>query len=87
MASLSKNVHNDKLGEIVNKYNNTYQRAIKMKPVNVNSSTYIVLIKKIRRKNLTLKLVIIWESQNIKIFVTKSYTPNWPEEDIDIKKS
>ena len=27
---------------IVNKYNNTYQSTIKMKPVDVKSSTYIV---------------------------------------------
>ena len=31
----------DKLDDTVNKYNNTYRRTIEMKPVNVNSSTYI----------------------------------------------
>ena len=35
MTSASKNVYIDKLHGIVNKYNNTYQRAIKIKPVNV----------------------------------------------------
>ena len=30
-----KNVYIDKLDEIVNKYNNTYHRTIKMQPVNV----------------------------------------------------
>ena len=30
-----------KLAETVNEYNNTYQSTIKMKPVNVKSSTYI----------------------------------------------
>ena len=29
-----------KLDDIVNEYNNTYYRTIKMKPVDVNSSTY-----------------------------------------------
>ena len=35
MISLSKNVQNDKLDEIVNKYNKTYQSTTKMKDVDV----------------------------------------------------
>ena len=31
----------DELTELVNEYNNTYHRTIKMKPVGVKSSTYI----------------------------------------------
>ena len=31
----------DKLSDIVNEYNNTYHSKIKMKPVDVKSSTYI----------------------------------------------
>ena len=34
-----KNVYIDKLDDIVNKYNNTYHNTIKMKPVDVKSST------------------------------------------------
>ena len=41
MNSLSKSVYNHKLDDIVNEYNNTYNRAIKIKPVVVKSSTYI----------------------------------------------
>ena len=41
MTSISKNVYIDKLDDIVNKYNNTYHSNIKMKPVDVKSSTYI----------------------------------------------
>ena len=41
MTSISKNVYIDELDEIVNKYNNTYHRAIKMKHVDVNPSMYI----------------------------------------------
>ena len=32
--------HIDRLDDIVNTYNNTYHRTIKMKPVDVKSSTY-----------------------------------------------
>ena len=39
MTSISKNVYIDKLDDIVNKYNNTYHRAVIMKPVEVKPST------------------------------------------------
>ena len=35
MTSLSKNVYIGKLDDIINKYNNTNHRTIKMKPVDV----------------------------------------------------
>ena len=41
MTSISKNVYTDKLINIVHAYNNTYHRSIKIKPFDVNSSTYI----------------------------------------------
>ena len=41
MTSISQNEYIDKLDDIVNKYNNTYHRTIKMKPVDVKDSTYI----------------------------------------------
>ena len=50
----------DKLDDIVSKYNNTYHRTTKKKPVGV----ILTLVKK-------LKLVILLEYQNIKIFLQK----------------
>ena len=41
MTSISKKVHIDKLDDIVNKYNNTYHRTVKMKPVDVKDNIYI----------------------------------------------
>ena len=41
MTSISKNVYIDKLDDIVDEYNNTYHRTIKMKPVDVKDDTYI----------------------------------------------
>ena len=35
MTSISKSVYINKLDDIVNKYNNTYHRTIKMEPVDV----------------------------------------------------
>ena len=46
MTSITKNIYINKLDDIVNKYKNTYHSTIKMKPVDVKSSTYIDFDKK-----------------------------------------
>ena len=40
MAAVSKNVYFNVLDHIVNKYNNTVHRTIKMKPIDVTSDSY-----------------------------------------------
>ena len=43
MASIPKNIHIDKLDDIVNEYNNRYHTIIKIKPIDVednNNNTY-----------------------------------------------
>ena len=40
MTSLSKNMYINKLEDIVDKYNNTYHSTMKLKPVDMKSSTY-----------------------------------------------
>ena len=51
MTSISKNVYIDKLDDVVNEYKKTYYSTIKMKPVNVKSSTYIDFGIKNNEKN------------------------------------
>ena len=41
MISVLKHVYIGKLDNIINKYNNSYHSTIKLKPVDVKSSTYI----------------------------------------------
>ena len=41
VTSVPKNVYIDKLDNIINRYNNTYYSAIRMKPVDVKSSACI----------------------------------------------
>ena len=55
MISTSKNVYIDKLDDIVNKYNNKYHKTIKMKPVDVKSSTCIDSSKEINDKDPRFK--------------------------------
>ena len=40
MTSISENVYIDKLDDTVNEYNNTYHKAIKMKPIDVKDYIY-----------------------------------------------
>ena len=40
MTAISKNVHFNKLDVIVSKYNNTIQKTIQMKPIDVTSDSY-----------------------------------------------
>ena len=55
MTAISKNVYINKLDDIVNEYNNTYHRIIKMKPVNVKDNTYIDFEKEVNNKDPKFK--------------------------------
>ena len=69
--SRSKNVYIDKLDDIVNKYNSIYHSAIKMKPVDVKSNTYIDSSKEVNNKDPKFKIGDIVRIPNIKIFLQK----------------
>ena len=51
ITSVSKYVYIDKLDDIVDEYNNTYHRTIKMKPVDVKDNTYIDFKTEVNDKN------------------------------------
>ena len=59
MRSISKNMYIDKLDDIVNKYNNTYHRPIKFKPVDVHSSTNIDSSKNVNDKDTLDKMIFL----------------------------
>ena len=61
MASISKIMYIEKLDDIVNKYNNTYPAAIKIKAVGVKKVCKLFLVKKVMIKILNLKLMIMSE--------------------------
>ena len=56
MTSISKNVYIDKLDDIVDEYNNTYHRTIKMKPVDVKGNTNIDFKKEVNAKDPKFKV-------------------------------
>ena len=76
----------NKLDEIVNKYNNTYQGTIKTKPVDVKPSIYIDFNKENNKEGPKFKVedhARISKYQNI---FAKGYLPNWSEEVFLIKR-
>ena len=50
MKDVSKNVCFDVLDDIVNKYNNSVNRTIKMKPIDVKDDAYVDSIKEVNDK-------------------------------------
>ena len=83
MTSISKNVYIDKLDDIVNKFNNAYHRAIKMKPVDVKSNTYINSSKEINNKDPKFKIGHIVRISKYKNTFAKGCTSIWLEFRID----
>ena len=56
MTSTTKNVYIDKLDDILNEYNNTYHRTIKMRSVDVKDNTYINFEKEVNDKDSIFKV-------------------------------
>ena len=75
MTAISKNVYFDVLDDIVNKYNNTVHRTIKMKPIDVTDDYYAEYNEDFNKKDPKLKV-----GDNVRISKYKGYAPNWSEE-------
>ena len=86
MLSVSQNVYIDKLVDIVDEYNNTYHRAIKMKPVDVKDNTYIDFKKEVNDKDPKFKVGDHVRISKYKNILAKRYTPNWSEDVFVITK-
>ena len=88
MTSISKNVYIVKLDDIVNVYNNTYHRTIKVKLDDVKDNTYIDSMELLHSNNKDPKFKV---GDHLKISkykknFAKGYIPNWSEEVFVIKK-
>ena len=86
MTLISKNVYIDKLDDIVNKYNHTYHRTVKLKPVDVKSNTCINYSKEINDKDRKFKVGDHVRISKYEYIFAKGYVPNWSEEVFVIKK-
>ena len=70
MTAISKNIYFDVLDDIVNKYNNTVHRTIKMKPIDVKDNTYVDSKKEVNDKDPKFKFkLIVSKFLSTKIFL------------------
>ena len=77
MTAISKNVYFDVLDDIVNKYNNTVHRTIKMKPIDVTSDSYAEYNEDFNKKDPKFKVGDHVSISKYKNLFAKEYTPNW----------
>ena len=80
MTAVSKNVYFDVLDDIVNKYNNTVHRSIKMKPIDVTSDSYAEYNEDFNKKDPKFKVGDHVRISKYKNIFAKGYTQNWSEE-------
>ena len=85
MTAISKNIYFDVLDDIVNKYNNTVHRTIKMKPIEVTDDCYVESNKDSmelhsNKKDSKFKVGDHVRISKYKNIFAKGYTSNWLEE-------
>ena len=76
MTAISKNVYFDVLNDIVDEYNNTYHKTIKMKPVDVGDNSFaeynrIAFNKESNEKDPKFKVGNLFESRNLKMHLLR----------------
>ena len=92
MTAVSKNVYFDVLDDIVDEYNNTYHKTIKMKPVDVKNDSFaeykgIASNEESNGKDLKFKVCDHVRISKFKNVFAKGYTTNWSEEIFVVKKN
>ena len=76
MTTISKNVYTDVLNDIVNKYNNTVHRTIKMKPIDVMSDFYFEYNEDFNKKGPKFKVNDHARISKYKNIFAKGYVSN-----------
>ena len=56
MTTISKNVYSDKLNDIVDKYNNTVHKTIKIKRIDVTDDSYVECNEESNKKDPKFKV-------------------------------
>ena len=86
MTAIPKNVYFDVLDEIVNKYNNTVHRTIKMKPIDVMDDSYVDYDEDFNKKDPKFKIGDHVRISKYKNISPDEYIPNWSEEVFIVSK-
>ena len=80
MKAIPKNVYLDMLDDIVNQYNNTIHRTIKMKPIDVTDDYFAEYNEDSNKKVPKFKIGDHVRISKYKNIFDKGYAPNWSEE-------
>ena len=86
MTAVSKNVYFDALDDIVNKYNNTVHRTIKIKPTDLTYDSYAEYNEDSNKKSIKFKVGDCVRISKYQSIFAKGYTQNWSEEIFVISK-
>ena len=87
MTAISKNIYFDVLDDIVDKYNSTVYRTIKMKPIEITGNYYAEYNEDpSNKKDPKLKVGYNVRISKYKNIFAKGYTPNWSVEVFVINK-
>ena len=86
MTAISKNVYFGVLDDIVNKYNTTVHRTIKMKPIDVTGNSYAEYNEDFNKEDPKFKVDDHIRISKYKKIFAKRYAPNWSEEVFDVSK-
>ena len=86
MTAASKNVYFDVLDDIVDKYDNIYNRTVKMKPIDVKSDSYPEFNVDSNEKHPKFQVGDHVGISKYKNIFAKGYAPNWSEEVFIISK-
>ena len=79
MTAISKNVYFDVLNDIVDKYNNTYHKTIKMKPIDVKSDSFVEYNEECNEKDPKFKVGDHIRISKYKNIYAEGYPPNLSE--------
>ena len=80
MTAISKNVYFDILNDIVDEYNNTYHRTIKMKPIDAGDDSFAEYNEESNEKDPKFTVSDHVRISKYKNIFAKGHTPNWSEE-------
>ena len=86
MTAISKNVYFDVLNNIVDKYNNTVHRTIKMKPIDVTGNSSAEYNENSNKKDPKFKIGDRVRISKYKNIFAKGYASNWSEEAFVVNK-
>ena len=85
MTANSEKVYFNVLNYIVDKYNNTYHKTIRMKPIDVKSDSFVEYNEESDEKDPKSKVCDHIRISKYKNIFAKRYAPNWSEEIFVVK--